>query len=111
MIELLPHEVQLNINRTLDKLWNLTRLLMMIKCKINASEICITAMEQERIGKYSEKPLSAASLIAKQNYKPLCVFCKKRHWSDICRKISDPKFTKITFETSWSLFSLYKIRS
>ena len=39
IMELLPHEVQLNINRTLDEeLWNLTRLLTIIKCDINARE-------------------------------------------------------------------------
>ena len=48
IMELLPHEVQLNINRTLDdELWNLTRLLMIIKCEINAREICTTTMEQK----------------------------------------------------------------
>ena len=41
IMELLPHEVQLNINRTLDEeLWNLTRLLTIIKCEINAGEKC-----------------------------------------------------------------------
>ena len=49
IMELLPHEVQLNVNRTLDEeLWNLTRLLKIIKCEINAREKCTTAMEQER---------------------------------------------------------------
>ena len=39
VMELLPHEVQLNINRTLDEeLWNLIRLLTIIKCEINARE-------------------------------------------------------------------------
>ena len=98
IMELLPHEVQLNINRTLDEeLWNLTRLLTIIKCEINAREKCTTAMEQERVGKNvfsSEEPLSAASLFAGQKSKPLCVFCKKPHWSDKCRTISDPSSRK-----------------
>ena len=52
IMELLPHEVQLNINRTLDEeLWNLTRLLTITKCEINAGEKCTNAMEQERLGK------------------------------------------------------------
>ena len=52
LMELLPHEVQLNINRTLDEeLWNLTRLLTIIKCEISAREKCTTSMEQERNGK------------------------------------------------------------
>ena len=52
MVELLPHEVQLNINRTLyGKILSLTILLMVIKCEINATERCITAMKQETIGK------------------------------------------------------------
>ena len=39
IMELLPHEIQLNINRTLDEeLWNLIRLLTIIKCEINARE-------------------------------------------------------------------------
>ena len=51
-MELLPHDVQLNINRNLDeKLWNLTRLLTIIKCEINAREKRTTAIEQERVGK------------------------------------------------------------
>ena len=87
IIELLPHEVQLNINRTLDEeLWNHTRLLTIIKCEINAREKCTTAMEHERIGKNffsSEEPLSAGSLFAGQKSKPLC-FCKKLHWSEKC---------------------------
>ena len=38
-MELLAHEVQLNINRTLDEvLRNLARLLMIIKCEANARE-------------------------------------------------------------------------
>ena len=46
IMELLPHEVQFNINRTLDEdLWKLTRLLTIINCEINAREKCITAME------------------------------------------------------------------
>ena len=52
IMELLPHKVQLNINRTLDEeLWNLTRLLTITKCEINAGEKCTNAMEQERLGK------------------------------------------------------------
>ena len=38
----------------------------------------------------SEEPLLAASLYAKQNFKPLCDFCKKYHWSNNRRTISDP---------------------
>ena len=98
IMELLPHEVQLNINRNLDEeLWNFTRLLTIIKCEINAREKCTTAMEQERVGKNvfsSEEPLSAASLFAGQKSKPLCVFCKKPHWSDKCRTITDPSSRK-----------------
>ena len=98
LMELLPHEVQLNINRNLDEeLWNFTRLLTIIKCEINAREKCTTAMEQERVGKNvfsSEEPLSAASLFAGQKSKPLCVFCKKPHWSDKCRTITDPSSRK-----------------
>ena len=46
IMELLPHEVQFNINGTLDEdLWKLTRLLTIINCEINAREKCITAME------------------------------------------------------------------
>ena len=88
IMELLPHEVQLNINRTLDEeSWNLTRLLTIIKCDIDAREKCTTAMEQERVCKNvfsSEEPLSAASLFAGQKSKPPCVFCKKPYWSDKC---------------------------
>ena len=52
LVELLPHEVQLNINRNLDEeSWNLIRLLTMIKYEINAREKCTTAIEQERVGK------------------------------------------------------------
>ena len=37
IMELPPHEVQLNINWALDEeLWNLTRILMIIKCEIYA---------------------------------------------------------------------------
>ena len=65
-MELLPHEVPLNINKTLDEeLWDLTRLLTIIKCEINTREN--VAMEQERVGNNifsSKKPLSAASLFA-----------------------------------------------
>ena len=71
IMELLPHEVQLNINRNLDEeLWNFTRLLTIIKCEINAKEKCTTAIQQERVGKNvfsSEEPLSAASLAAVRN--------------------------------------------
>ena len=102
IMELLPHEVQLNINRTLDEeLCNLTRFLTIIKCETNAREKCTTDMEQERVGKNvfsSEELLSAASLFAGQKSKPLCVFCKKPHWSDKdlekCRKIFDPSSQK-----------------
>ena len=46
IMELLPHEVQFNINGTLDEdLWKLTRLLTIINCELNAREKCITAME------------------------------------------------------------------
>ena len=46
IMELLPHEVQFNINGTLDEdLWKFTRLLTIINCEINAREKCITAME------------------------------------------------------------------
>ena len=52
LMELLPHEVQLNINRNLnEELWNLIRLLKMIKCEINVREKCTAAIEQERVGK------------------------------------------------------------
>ena len=71
IMELLPHEVQLNINRNLDEeLWNFTRLLTIIKCEIKAREKCTTAIEQEKVGKNvfsSEEPLSAASLAAVRN--------------------------------------------
>ena len=76
IMELLPHEVQPNLNRTLDEeLWNLTRLLTVIKCEINAREKCTTAMEQERVGKNAfsfKEPLSPASLFSGQKSKPLC---------------------------------------
>ena len=53
IMELLPHEVPLNINKTLDEeLWNLTRLLTIIKWEINTREKCTTAMEQDRVGNY-----------------------------------------------------------
>ena len=90
VMELLPREVQLNINRDLDeKLWNLTRLLTIIKCEINAWEKCTNAIKQERVGKNvfcSEESMSAASLFAGQKSIPLCVFWKKPYWSDKCRK-------------------------
>ena len=48
IMELLPHEGQLNVNRTLDEeLWNLNRLLTIIKYEINSRGKCTTAMEQE----------------------------------------------------------------
>ena len=51
IMELLPHEVPLNISKTLDEeLWNLTRLLTIIKWEINTREKCTTAMEQDRVG-------------------------------------------------------------
>ena len=51
IMELLPHEVPLNINKTLDEgLWNLTRLLTIIKWEINTREKCTPAMEQDRVG-------------------------------------------------------------
>ena len=97
-MELLPHEVQLNSNRTLDEeLWNLTRLLTIMKCEINAREKYTNAMEQDRVGKNvlsSEEPLSPANLFSGQKSKPLCVFCKKPHWSNECRTISDPSSRK-----------------
>ena len=100
-MELLPHEVQLNINRTLDEeLWNFTRLLMIIKYEINMRGKLATAMERERVGQdvfSSEEPLSAASLFAGQKSKPLCVFCKKPHWSDKWQTISDPSSQKHFF--------------
>ena len=53
IMELLPHQVPLNINKTLDEeLWNLTRLLTIIKWEINTREKCTTAMEQDRVGNY-----------------------------------------------------------
>ena len=53
IMELLPHEVPLNISKTLDEeLWNLTRLLTIIKWEINTREKCTTAMEQDRVGNY-----------------------------------------------------------
>ena len=86
IMKLLPHEVQLNINKILDKeLWNLIRLLRIIKCEINTREKYTTAMEQEKVVKNvfsSQKPLSIASLFAGQKSKPLCIFCEKPHWSD-----------------------------
>ena len=86
IMKLLPHEVQLNINKILDKqLWNLIRLLRIIKCEINTREKYTTAMEQEKVIKNvfsSQKPLSIASLFAGQKSKPLCIFCEKPHWSD-----------------------------
>ena len=42
----------------------------------------------------SEEPLSAVSLFAGQKSKPVCVFCKKLHWSDKCQTISDPSSQK-----------------
>ena len=51
IMELLPHEVPLNISKTLDEeLWNLTRLLTIIKWEINTRQKCTTAMEQDRVG-------------------------------------------------------------
>ena len=50
-MELLPHEVKFNINRSLDEeLRNPTRLLMMIKYEINARGNTNT-IEQEKVGK------------------------------------------------------------
>ena len=126
IMELLPHELQLNINfhdgtryhiktsalicrannglrqervnRNLDEmLCNLSRVLTIIKCEINAREKCTTAIEQERLRKNvssSVEPLSAASLFSGQKSKLLCVFCKKLDWSDKCRTISDPSSRK-----------------
>ena len=78
IMELLPHEVQLNINRDLDeKLWNLSWLLTIIRCEINAGEKCTTTIKQERVGKNvfsSEEPMSAASLFAGKKSIPLCIF-------------------------------------
>ena len=91
-MKLLPHEVQLNINRILGKGFSsLTRFLMIIKCVINAKEICTTNMEQERVCKdviSSKEPLSTASLFAGQKSYSLCVFCKKPHCSDKFRTIN-----------------------
>ena len=78
-------------------LWNLTRLLTIIKCEINATGNCTTAIEQDRVGNYVfsfEEPLSATSLFAGQKSKPLCVSCKKAYWSATCQKISDPSLRK-----------------
>ena len=61
-VKLLQNEVQLNINRALDKkLWNRTRLLMIINYEIKVIKWCTTATEQERAGKNainSEEQLS-----------------------------------------------------
>ena len=99
ILERLPHEVELNINRNLnDELWNLTRLLNIIKLEINAREKCTNNIEKdkEKDGKnldFSE-PLSAHGLFAGQKSKPLCIFCNKNHWSDKCRTISEPNLRK-----------------
>ena len=82
------------VNRNLDdELCNLSRVLTIIKCEINARENCTIAIEQERLRKNvssSVEPLSAASLFSGQKSKLLCVFCKKLDWSDKCRTINDP---------------------
>ena len=89
---------QLNINRTWDEeLWNLARLLTIIKCEINTRQKCTTtAIEQESVEDVFslEEPLSAASLFTGQKSKLLCVFCKKTHWSEKCGAISDPSSRK-----------------
>ena len=113
IMELLPREVQLNINRILDEeLWNLTKLLTIIKYGINAREKCTTAIEQERAGKNvfsSEEPLSAVSLFAGLKSKPLSAFCTKPYWSDKCRTISDPSSRKQFFKQVGYCFLCLKI--
>ena len=99
ILERLPHEVELNINRNLnDELWNLTRLLNIIKLEINAREKCTNNLEEkEKGGKnqfISSEPVSAHGLFAGQKSKPQCIFCNKNHWSDKCRTISEPNLRK-----------------
>ena len=96
---------------SLHRLWNLTRLLTITKCEINAGEKCTNAMEQERLGKNvfsSEDLLWVASLFAGQKSKPLCVFCKKTHWSDKCETISDPSSRKEILKQSGYCFLCLK---
>ena len=110
VMELLPHEVQLNSNRTLDEeLWNITRLLTIMKCEINAREKYTNAMEQDSVGKNvfpSEEPHSLANLFPGQKSKPLCgLDCR----TNVEQSLTN--FTKTVFETRWLLFSVSKRRS
>ena len=89
IMERLRHSVKLIISRNLkDKGWDLTELLHTIKNELYARETC----ENSKVEKERELPFSGAALHANQksNHSNLsCAFCKEKHFSDKCPKVTD----------------------
>ena len=99
MDDRLPIQFKLTVSRHLKTdLWDLTKLLELIRDEIRAREnvSAIEGSTREDEGKnssnvreYIEKPHTDAVLTSQSTPKSRCIFCKAFHWSDKCKVISD----------------------
>ena len=91
VMERLPPDFKRNISRELkDDLWDLTKLLGLIKNELKVLENCNLTSTSSK--EHSEFVYSGSSLHSRQQNVPnklACVFCKKPHWSDKCSVITD----------------------
>ena len=99
IMDRLPIQFKLTVSRHLKTdLWDLTKLLELIRDEIRAREnvSAIEGSTREDEGKnssnvreYIEKPHTDAVLTSQSTPKSRCIFCKAFHWSDKCKVISD----------------------
>ena len=89
IMERLPHEFRLTISRDLrDEIWDLSKLLDLIRDEIKARESCIAPSTHRDT---TPSPSTGFNLFTSNTTpsRQSCVFCRKPHWSDKCTVISD----------------------
>ena len=100
IMERLPDKFRHDVSRGLkdEPLWNLTKLLEIIKEELkvleNCSSTCIPTGKNDLFNSFESQISSGASLYTGQLKTVSCVFCKKPHYSDKCNVITDSQARK-----------------
>ena len=101
ILDRLPDDVKLQVSRNIGKSdtnWHIEEFMKTIKDEIVARENCDFMKSRSNQGskeknKTEEKHITTESLL--NNTKVLsCVFCKKNHFHDQCRVVTDPQERK-----------------
>ena len=99
IMDRLPHEFKLTISRNLKQdLWDITRLLELIREELRARENIATDRSRDTTDHTEDRngfyPHTDAVLVTQNHPKGKCIFCKAAHWTDKCTVITDTEARK-----------------